>query len=105
MPGVARRIAWLSVTNTNTAMGDLLRPVRIIAGERRGLVEVRPGRHDRRSRVMTLTGAGEALLAQAVPIWEQAHAEVEGMLAAGEADRLRAALDRLAGPRVGPANP
>ncbi|GIX11946.1 MarR family winged helix-turn-helix transcriptional regulator [Elioraea sp.] len=63
--------------------------------ERRGLVEVRPHPTDRRSRVLLLTRAGRALLARAVPIWCETHREVESVLAQGEADRLRAALQVL----------
>jgi DNA-binding MarR family transcriptional regulator len=60
--------------------------------ERRGLVEVRTSPQDRRSRVMQLTQFGRELLARAVPIWMEAHAEVERLLPAGEAESLRAAL-------------
>jgi DNA-binding MarR family transcriptional regulator len=63
---------------------------------RRGLVEVKPGPQDRRRRLMTLTPAGHALLARAVPLWVEAHAEVEGrLLPAGNAASLRAGLKAL----------
>ena len=52
--------------------------------ERRGLVNVAPDPGDRRSRLMALTPKGMALLAQAVPIWERAHQEIEGLLPDGE---------------------
>lgn len=73
-----------------TTLTAALRPL-----ERRGLVEVRPHPTDRRSRVLTLTRAGHALLARAVPIWRDTHREVESVLAQGEADRVRAALASL----------
>jgi DNA-binding MarR family transcriptional regulator len=44
---------------------------------------------------MTLTASGRAALAQALPIWTQAHAEIERLFAAGEADSLRTFLDAL----------
>ncbi|KXF78712.1 MarR family transcriptional regulator [Paramesorhizobium deserti] len=60
--------------------------------ERRGLIEVKPGEDDRRSRLMTLTPAGKALLSAAVPIWKAAHAETEQLLAGSDPHRLRADL-------------
>jgi len=60
--------------------------------ERRGLIEVRPDENDRRSRLLTLTSAGRALLAAAVPIWKAAHAETERLLPGSDPDRLRADL-------------
>jgi DNA-binding MarR family transcriptional regulator len=58
--------------------------------ERRHLVKVAVDKEDRRSRLLTITPAGRALLAKAFPIWRQTHAEVEKHLA--EPDALRAAL-------------
>ena len=63
--------------------------------ERDGLVEVRADEKDRRARRLALTGKGRALLARAVPVWTRAHGDVEDMLAAGAADRLRADFDAL----------
>ena len=64
--------------------------------QRRGLVEVAVDPTDRRSRRLSLTPAGSALLAQAYPVWREAHAEIERRLP-GEADaeRLRADLKAL----------
>lgn len=62
---------------------------------RRGLVEVAVDAKDRRSRRMKLTPAGRALLAQAVPIWRLAHAEIDRMLPDGHPDRLRRDLAAL----------
>lgn len=42
-----------------------------------------------------LTAAGMALLARAVPVWEQAHGATGVLLDAGGADALRAGLARL----------
>ena len=63
--------------------------------ERRGLVEVGVDPKDKRSRLLTLTPAGLALLSSAVPIWERTHAEVEGLLDDADPDRLRANLRAL----------
>jgi DNA-binding MarR family transcriptional regulator len=43
--------------------------------ETRGLVAIAPG-EDRRVRLVSLTVQGQAVLAQAMPLWEQAQAEV-----------------------------
>lgn len=63
--------------------------------ERRGLVTVRADPGDRRSRLLTLTPAGRALLAGAVPIWESTHGASEGLLAGSDAHRLRSDLRAL----------
>ncbi len=63
--------------------------------ERRGLVDVAFDPEDRRSRVLTLTRAGHALLAKAVPIWKRTHAAVERQLAGADADTLRRDLRAL----------
>ncbi|WEK51187.1 MAG: MarR family winged helix-turn-helix transcriptional regulator [Candidatus Kaistia colombiensis] len=60
--------------------------------ERQGLLEAAVDPQDRRSRLLTLTDAGRAVLAAAVPIWQRTHAEVEAPLGAGVADLLRAGL-------------
>jgi DNA-binding MarR family transcriptional regulator len=41
--------------------------------ERQGLIEIQPGK-DQRVRVVSLTDAGRATLAKALPLWEQAQA-------------------------------
>jgi DNA-binding MarR family transcriptional regulator len=63
--------------------------------ERRGLVEVATDPADRRSRRISLTDAGMALLARAMPIWERTHAEVEATLGAADPDALRTSLRAL----------
>lgn len=56
----------------------LTRDLKVLEG--RGLVEVRTGANDRRTRVAELTEAGRRTLAEAVPLWEQAQsAVVEGL--------------------------
>lgn len=55
--------------------------------ERRGLLKVATDPADRRGRRLSLTAKGKKLLAEAAPVWERVHAEVEALL--GEPDRLR----------------
>lgn len=74
--------------------------------QRRGLVEVTVGASDRRSRRLSLTAAGRALLAAALPVWKREHAAVEALLADAAADRLRADLRALSGSAAAaPARP
>jgi DNA-binding MarR family transcriptional regulator len=61
--------------------------------ERRGLVRVDVDKKDRRSRRLTLTRKGKALLATALPVWRQVHADLDGLLENG--DRLRCELRAL----------
>ena len=63
--------------------------------ERRGLVQVAHDPADRRSRLLTLTPEGLALLARCVPIWEQTHREVEAQMSETEPERLRRSLRAL----------
>ena len=45
--------------------------------ERRGLLKVATDPADRRNRVLVLTEKGRALLAQALPVWQSTHREIE----------------------------
>ncbi|SFI05494.1 MarR family winged helix-turn-helix transcriptional regulator [Albimonas pacifica] len=65
---------------------------------RRGLVAVAEDPRDRRGRRPSLTDAGRALLAAALPIWRETHAAVDAELDAAGAGpaELRAALWSLA---------
>lgn len=63
--------------------------------ERRGLVKIVPDQTDQRSRRLLLTQAGEALLASALPAWEQTHQAVEASLNDNDLDRLRSGLRSL----------
>ena len=62
---------------------------------RRGLVEILIDPKDKRSRRLVLTDAVRALLAEAVPIWEKNHAEIDKLLGDAEAQRLRDGLVTL----------
>jgi DNA-binding MarR family transcriptional regulator len=64
--------------------------------ERRGLVEVAVDNEDRRSRRLSLTSAGRALLAKTLPLWAATHDAIDAELATHSPDGLRAALRALA---------
>lgn len=64
--------------------------------ERRGLVESAADPDDRRSRLLRLTGAGHALLQQALPIWRAEHGKIDAEFAPDKGAELRDALRRLA---------
>ena len=51
---------------------------------------------DRRGRRLSLTEAGRAGLAAAVPVWRATHAAVEATLGGHDADMLRTGLRALA---------
>lgn len=63
--------------------------------ERAGLVESAADPGDRRSRLLRLTGAGEARLAAALPVWRAAHGGIEAGLA--DPQGLRDGLVALTG--------
>ena len=63
--------------------------------ERRGLVTAAPLADDERSRRLRLTEQGQPVLAQAVPIWAQAHAEIDHLLTEHQAGDLRPVLNAL----------
>jgi CheY-like chemotaxis protein len=69
--------------------------------ERRGLVIVERDPKDKRSRVLALTAAGEDLLAEALPVWELTHRDVEQLLPAGAPSQLRKELNALAWGEIG----
>jgi DNA-binding MarR family transcriptional regulator len=62
--------------------------------EAAGLVAIGRSKDDRRVRVVSLTGEGERLLVEALPLWSQAHAAVVERLGAEEARTLRTSFDR-----------
>ena len=86
MGGVAALLAM-----DRTTLTAALKPL-----ERRGLVAVTPDPADRRGRRLTLTPAGTALLARAVPLWERTHAAVERLLDGADPVRFRASLRAIA---------
>jgi DNA-binding MarR family transcriptional regulator len=73
-----------------TTMTAALKPL-----TRRRLVQVGVDPADRRNRLVAMTKSGVATLAKARPVWRATHCEVEKLLGAGGADRLRHALRAL----------
>ena len=63
--------------------------------ERHGLVETSTNANDRRSRLLSLSRGGRALLKRAVPVWEQTHAGLDRLLVGHDAHDLRTALRAL----------
>ena len=63
--------------------------------ERRGLVRVTIDHADRRSRRLSLTPAGRALLANAIPVWRETHAAVDRLLPHANPEELRIDLRAL----------
>ena len=73
-----------------TTLTAMLKPLR-----RRGLVSVRLGATDRRSRQLTLTDRGNGVLREAMPIWKKVQSEVARAVGGTSASALRAQLARL----------
>ncbi len=65
--------------------------------ERRGLVTLRADGTDGRARRVSITEAGSALVAKAVPLWRDEHAKLAAELD-GQAAAIRKQLMRLAPP-------
>jgi DNA-binding MarR family transcriptional regulator len=65
--------------------------------ERRGLVAVSVDKADKRTRRLTLTEAGRALLMAAVPIWRETHVAIDGLLPRADPENLRVDLRALSG--------
>lgn len=63
--------------------------------ERRGSIKVAVDSRAGGKGRMMLTPAGRALLAEAMPVWEQTHAKLDHMLPHGSTDHLRRNLRAL----------
>lgn len=63
--------------------------------QRRGLLAAAADPQDRRSRRISLTDAGRSLLAEALPVWERVHADLDARLPGDGGDALRAGLAAL----------
>jgi DNA-binding MarR family transcriptional regulator len=74
-----------------STLGHLLRPLL-----KRGLLKLETSKRDRRSRIIRLTPAGQALLAKARPLWTRAERRFERRVGAKPARQLREALVRVA---------
>ena len=89
MPASMGGVATLLAMDRTTLTANL-KPL-----ERRGLVAVTVDDADRRGRLMTLTAAGRAVLAKALPHWKQAQAATEHLVTGISPDLLRAELRAL----------
>ncbi len=98
-PGMGPVAALLAMDRTTLTAA--LKPL-----QRRGLVEVTVDPQDRRGRLLVLTQDGLALLAQAAPVWERAHASLAAEIGPAEMEMLRSLLNRLpGGSAAGDRNP
>jgi len=88
-PASMREVATLLAMD-RTTLTAALKPL-----ERRGLVTVTVDPADRRSRKLSLTAAGQRLLAEAVPIWQREHAAIDQMFGDDGPERLRTDLRAL----------
>jgi DNA-binding MarR family transcriptional regulator len=89
-PASMRDVASLLAMD-RTTLTAALKPL-----ERRSLVNVTVDPEDRRSRRLTLTPRGRALLAAALPVWQREHAAIDAAFGAPGAARLRGDLHTLA---------
>jgi DNA-binding MarR family transcriptional regulator len=87
-PGMGEVAALLAMDRTTLTAN--LKPL-----AKRGLMKATVDRADKRSRRLTLTPAGRALLAAAVPIWRRTHAATERLLGRSSPEGLRAELRAL----------
>jgi DNA-binding MarR family transcriptional regulator len=63
--------------------------------ERRGLVRIAPDEDDRRIKRLSLTPAGNAVLAKAYALWVEHHGAIEAGMASPNADAMRGGLIRM----------
>jgi DNA-binding MarR family transcriptional regulator len=63
--------------------------------ERRGLVRITADESDRRIKRLTLTPAGNAVLAKAYALWQRYHGAIEAGMASLRADAMRGGLIRM----------
>ena len=84
-PASATRLAEHLALDRTT----LTRNLKVLAD--RGLVQISPG-SDRRERVASITGAGEAAIERATPVWREAQ---ERLVAAFGEDRWRRMIEDM----------
>lgn len=88
-PATMKSVASLLAMD-RTTLTAALKPL-----ERRGLLTIAQDPDDGRSRLLELTPAGRQLLADAFPLWQQAHADIEKSFAPEQVDVLRDQLRML----------
>ena len=89
-PSAIQDLARLLVVDRST-LGHLLRPL-----ERRGFVKLEVSEEDRRSRMVALTEAGKAAVANARPRWAAAQRRFESAFGKEPAVELRTVLKEIA---------
>ena len=89
-PSAIQDLARLLVMDRST-LGHLLRPL-----EKRGLVKLEISERDRRSRMVALTAAGEAAVAEGRPRWAAAQRQFESTFGREAALELRTVLKEIA---------
>jgi len=88
-PARMRSVSTLLAMDRTTLTANL-KPL-----ERRGLLKISADPEDKRSKLLTLTAKGRALLASAMPIWKHTHAALDRLLTDPNSDLLRAGLIAL----------
>jgi DNA-binding MarR family transcriptional regulator len=88
-PNTMSRLAALLAMD-RTTLTAALKPL-----DRRGLVAVAVDPADRRSRRLSLTSKGDALLAAALPVWDREHAAIDALFGVEGPRRLHADLRAL----------
>ena len=76
----------------------------ILPLEREGLIEIVPGKRDRRSKELQLSAAGAERLRSAVKGWAQAQGQFEATFGAKRTKELRALLHTVAETDLDPAS-
>jgi DNA-binding MarR family transcriptional regulator len=98
-PSIGQLAPFLAMDRTTLTAA--LKPL-----ERRGLAQVLPDSHDRRSRRVAITAAGVALLGAALPVWQAVHGQIDAALLAdlapADPQALRDGMTRLARLPVSP---
>jgi DNA-binding MarR family transcriptional regulator len=89
-PMTINALAQLLVMD-RTTLGRNILPL-----EREGLIAVRPGRADRRSKELYLTAAGAARLPEAFARWSEAQSRFEEVVGAFRAEELRRLMHEVA---------
>ncbi len=88
-PAIMGSVAFV-LDMDRTTLTAALKPL-----QRRGLLTSVADPKDARSRLLSLTDEGRALLAEALPIWTSTHADVDQMLGEGGPARLRSDLAQI----------
>ncbi|GLQ06482.1 transcriptional regulator [Sneathiella chinensis] len=89
-PGLTIGAAASFLAMDRTTLTAALKPL-----VKRGLVDMTEDPSDRRSRLLTLTEEGHAVLLKAYPIWEATHREIDQKLGEPGGEALRGGLQAV----------